>query len=89
MSDRETKIEAAIIAFAELHRWWTCKFVAPGLRGVPDRIFIRDGVVIFIEVKKVNEEPTVQQHKRHREMRAAGVAVYWFDNLNDAKKVLL
>lgn len=85
----EKNIEAAVIAFAELRGWWTCKFVSPGLRGVPDRILIRKGRVIFIEFKKPGEAPTEQQAKRHREMRAAGVEVFWFSALDIAKQILL
>jgi hypothetical protein len=55
---------------------------------VPDRMFIRRGVVLFIEVKKQGEEPTPQQRKRHKDMKAHGALVYWADNLDEAKRIL-
>lgn len=85
---REVEIERPACDYAESRGWWTCKFVAPGLRGVPDRLFIRKGQVVFIEFKAPGEVPTAQQHKRHRELRAAGVAVHWTDSLEEAKVIL-
>jgi len=84
----ESSIEADAITYAERHGWWIAKFVSPGLRGVPDRIFIRDGRVLFLELKRPGEEPTRQQLKRHREMRAHGAEVQWVDNLADAYELL-
>lgn len=69
--------------FAEGHGWWTCKFTSPGLRGVPDRIYLRERIgikrTVFVEWKKDGEPPSVQQLKRHREMRNAGAEVYVLD----------
>lgn len=87
-SELESSIESDAITFAKLHGWWVAKFVSPGKRGVPDRIFIRDGRVVFIEFKRGGKEPTVQQLKRHREMRAHGAEVHWVDNLKSAYQIL-
>lgn len=86
--ERESQIEKDIRLYAKRRGWWVAKFVSPGLNGVPDRIFIRRGCVIFIEVKKVGEEPTTQQAKRHKDMRDHGAKVYWVDNLEDAQEIL-
>lgn len=90
---RESVIEGDIVEYAESRGWWTTKYTSPGRRGVPDRIFLRkrqgEGKrTVFIEVKKVGEEPTVQQAKVHRDMRAQGAEVYWTDNLEEAKQWL-
>ena len=87
-SERESKIEKAIKEFAERFGWLCWKFVSPGLKGVPDRMFIKGGRVVFIEVKKFGEEPTRQQEKRGEELRAAGVEAYWVDTLEDARVIL-
>lgn len=84
----EAKVEAEIKRYAEAKGWWCVKFVSPGLRGVPDRLFIRRGRHVFIEVKRPGEEPTEQQYKRHREMRAHGAEVHWADNLDAVKEIL-
>lgn len=84
----EKEIEKAIRLFAIARGWLCWKFVSPGLRGVPDRIFIRAGRVVFIEVKRPGEEPNEQQANRHTELRAAGCEVYWVDNLRAARVIL-
>lgn len=84
----EADIESKVRAYAKRRGWWVAKFVSPGLRGVPDRIFIRNRHVIFIELKKPGEEPTTQQEIRHREMRAAGARIYWVTSLAEAMEIL-
>lgn len=84
----ESDIEGKAVTFAKAQGWWVAKFVSPGLAGVPDRLFIRGGRVLFIEFKKKNEEPSVQQAKRHRDMRAHGAEVHWVSNLKQAYDLL-
>lgn len=84
----ETDIEGEAVAFAKRHGWWATKFTSPGRRGVPDRIFIRDGVVMFIEFKRPGETLRTQQEKRIREMRAHGAIVHVVDNLKTAYDLL-
>lgn len=84
----ESEIESDITDFAEVRGWWQAKFTSPGLRGVADRIFIRRGRHVFIEIKRPGEEPTLQQQKRARDMRSAGAEVVWVDSLEKARAVL-
>lgn len=84
----ESDIEADIRKLALALGWLCWKFVSPGLRGVPDRIFMRAGRLVFLEVKKVGEEPSRQQEKRAAEIRAAGFECYWVDNVEDARAIL-
>lgn len=86
--DRETPLERQICKFAERRGWIVYKWVSPGVRGVPDRMFIRNGRVIFAEIKRADKEPSKQQGIRHAELRAAGVDVYSWDNMDDACAVL-
>ena len=85
---REIEIERPACAYAESRGWWQAKMVSPGLRGVPDRVFIRAGRVLWIEFKAPGEDATEQQKKRHREMRAHGAEVHVIDNLADARRIL-
>jgi len=80
--------ETDIVAYAEKRGWWAHKFVTPGLVGAPDRIFIRRGRVVFIEVKKFGEKPRATQRIVMANMEAHGAEVYWFDNVADAMEVL-
>lgn len=84
----EANIEGDAVKFAKANGWWVTKFVSPGKRGVPDRVFIRDGRVIFIEFKRTGEGLRVQQGKVAREMREHGAEVHMVDNLSDAYELL-
>lgn len=80
MSTRlEKSAEQEGCEYLEAHGWFVAKFTSPGLRGVPDRICIRNGRTVFIEWKRGNLVPSKQQEKRHREMREFGVEVYSFN----------
>ena len=52
-------------------------------------MFIHRGVVVFIEFKLPPNEPTELQWIEIREMMAHGAIVYWLDNLDDFRAVLL
>lgn len=77
-------IEQPAIEFAKRRGWLVYKFVSPSTRGVPDRIFMRDGHVVFCEFKAPGKRPTRQQRIRHREIEAHGGEVVWFDDLEAA-----
>lgn len=85
---RESKVEKDIRRYAEATRWWQAKFTSPSKNGVPDRVFIRKGIVLWMEVKRPGEEPTAQQYLRMKDMKKHGAIVCWVDNFNDAKKWL-
>jgi hypothetical protein len=80
----ESEVEGPAVEYAESRGWFCAKFVSPGLRGVMDRIFIRDGRVLFVEFKRPGKRPRTQQKKRIAEMIAHGAEVHSIDNLNDA-----
>ena len=86
--DLERQVERPAKAYAKERGWWLAKFTSPGLNGVPDDIFIRNGVVIFIEFKRPGGELRPQQVKRIREMREHGAKVHVIDNLGDAYALL-
>ena len=48
---RERDIEKKACDLAKAAGWLVFKFVSPSQRGVPDRIFIRQGRIVFIEFK--------------------------------------
>lgn len=85
----ESLIERRIREWAEAHGWWQVKLMRCSKRGVPDRLLLRRGRVVFIEVKAPGERPSLQQQLRMAEIRAQGVEVYWCDNVEDAIDCLL
>ena len=66
------------------------KWVSPNLRGVPDRILVKPGKVIFVEFKNPNGtgKLSAQQLKRHKELMALDQTVVVIDNVEDFKRLL-
>lgn len=85
---RESEVEAQIVGYAEGTGWWQTKFVPCGKNHIPDRLFIKRGVVLFIEVKRLNEEARKAQAVRHKEMGRYGAKVYTVDTFDAAKDIL-
>lgn len=79
-------VEEPAIAFAQRRGWWHTKITSPTRDSLPDDLFVRAGVYVWWEFKKLNEEPTPKQALRHREMRKHGMDVRWTDNLEDFKR---
>lgn len=84
----ESEIESQICDYAEATGWYQFKIMKASKRAIMDRIFIKDGVHVWAEIKREGETPRTQQELRAKEMRAAGaICVYW-DNFEDAKREL-
>ena len=78
---RESTVEAGLVAFAKKNGIWTRKFSSPAHRGVPDRIFIHMGKVLFLEVKRPGEKPTQLQEYELQLIRDAGGMAAWVDSV--------
>lgn len=52
MGKPEGLVENYLIRKCKKYGFWCKKFVSPGTSGVPDRIVIADGDVLFIELKR-------------------------------------
>ncbi len=85
---RESKVEKDIWQYAEATGWFVAKVVSPGKRGMPDRVFIKDGVTLWGEIKAPDEEARRQQQVRIRDMRKAGALVFVWDNYDTARRTL-
>jgi Holliday junction resolvase len=83
---RESKVEKEITKYAKATGWWQAKFVSPSKRGVPDRVFIKNGIVLWLEIKRPGEVPTAQQALRMTEMKKYGAIVAWVDSFDEAKE---
>lgn len=77
----EAKIEDEARRLARKHGIYTRKFTSPGHTGVPDRLFIFEGIVLFIEFKAEGEEPDPLQAREIRKLMAQGVLATWADNM--------
>lgn len=85
---RESAIEKAVCEAARRAGWLTYKFVSPTQRGVPDRLFIRDGDFVFIEFKAPGKRPSKLQDMQIAKLRKAGCEVHVVDNVENGKGVL-
>ena len=71
---RESYIEKAVCDYAKSKGWLVFKFL--GRRGVPDRIFIRNGTCFYIEFKAPGKEPTELQKRMHNKIKAENFNVF-------------
>jgi hypothetical protein len=84
----EKDIEGPAKQYAKKRGWMVVKLMRCDINSMPDTMFIRRGVVMFIEFKKFGIEPNDQQLKRHRDIRAKGIAVHVCDTLEMAHELL-
>lgn len=84
----ESKIEQKIVTFCRQHAIYTRKFASPSNRGVPDRLFCKDGKVVFIEIKREGREPTDLQKRELDTLRRHGMNATWCDSYSDATQIL-
>ena len=75
--DIERKLREAVIKAGGV----CYKFVSPGNNGVPDRVIILNGVVLFAEIKAPGKKPSIIQEIRIREMRNRGAWVEVIDSI--------
>ena len=72
---RESEIEAYLDLATRRAGGITRKFTCPGRSGVPDRIVILCGYVMFVEVKAPNGKLTALQEREHQVLRENGAVV--------------
>ena len=78
----ENNIEKYLLKEAKRKDILCYKFTSPGNNGVPDRIMIGNGQVIFVELKRPGAKPRELQQVIIRRMRERGADV----RLVDTKK---
>ena len=82
----EKTIEQALVKRVKELGGMAEKFVSPGRRSVPDRIVtLPGGVIIFVELKAPNKNPTPLQELDHERRRALGCDVRVINTLEGAR----
>lgn len=81
-------VQDRCVTHARGQGWLARKFKSPMRNGGTDYIFGKAGRVIFVEFKAPGKEPTELQAEEHGKLREAGLTVYWFDNVDEFKRVL-
>jgi hypothetical protein len=85
--DRETPVEQKTCEYAKADGWENRKM---GQNGDPDRLFWKDNVYVWIELKRPGKDihPLSQQALRKRELRLRCCWVGSFDNAGKAREFL-
>ena len=84
----ERDIEHKVTEIAKKHGWLSFKFVSPAQRGVPDRIFMKDGRIVFIEFKAPGKKLTDIQYYIIRRMVDFGCEVHVCDSVESGCNAL-
>ena len=85
----ERDIEKALIKRVKALHGKCEKFTSPQNNAVPDRLCtFHNGVMVFVELKRPNQKPTVLQARDHEQRRVMGFDVRVIDNLEDAQGFL-
>ena len=84
----EAQIEAAACRWAKEQGWYVAKFTIPARRSVPDRIFIKDGRVVFVEMKRPGGKLTEGQAREIERLQNAGAEVFVCFSVQEAKEAL-
>lgn len=84
----ESKIEATVTRYAKLNGWLAYKWTSPSNRGVPDRLYFKDGQLVIVEFKAPGKRPTPLQGSVHAKLSAQGFEVHIIDNIEEGKKLL-
>lgn len=84
---RESNIEGKVIEIARQHGWLVRKLQWAGRRGAPDRIFIRDALVIFVEFKKRKKDLEIQQALETQRLKDHGACVIRIDNVERGREI--
>ena len=85
---RESAVEKQICDWAKAQGIRTYKFISPGRKGVPDRMFIKDGIVSFLEIKRPGEKPTPMQFREIHGILDQNVFAFWCDDATRGIQIL-
>ena len=65
-----------------------CIKLLPSISGIPDRILIGKGKIIFVELKAPGKKPRSDQRVWIKKLRDHGAIVYVIDNIPDVDKFI-
>lgn len=85
---KESKIEKSVCDYAKNKGWLVYKFSSPNNKGVPDRIFMRRGIMFFMEFKSFGKSATNLQIFVMMKIERIGFKCYVIDNVEEGKRVV-
>ena len=81
-----SKVEKAACTWAKAQGWHCIKIAKTGIRGYPDRLFVRKGAHVWVEFKGATEALLPGQEGRIGDLAAAGATVWVCRDLETFKK---
>jgi Holliday junction resolvase len=84
----ESKIQKDIIKEAEKQGWYVVKIIQCNKNGFPDLLLMKNGRVIFIEVKDTGKQLRPLQEYRKKEIEKCGFEFFTLDNCKDLIYIL-
>lgn len=84
----ESGIERICRRMALAAGWLCWKIEGVGVRGVPDRVMMRGGAVIFVEFKRPGGVLSPHQVMRLAELARAGVRAHVVDSVDAFRAIL-
>lgn len=87
--DSEKLIEKTLAAEVKKLGGWSLKLVCQYVTGLPDRIVLMPGgVMFFAELKTTGKKPTAIQVKVHEKLRGLGFRVEVIDSIKQLNNIL-
>lgn len=86
----ESKIQKSIIDHLKKEGWFTLKIISANRNGIPDLMCIKDGRVVFFEVKQPGKKviPGGLQEYMISELRKQGVEAYEIHGVKEVKLII-
>jgi len=84
----EKDVEAALVRHAKKKNMLSYKFTSPSCRGVCDRIFISEGRVLFMEIKRSSGRLTDLQIRHQETLKKHGANAVVVYGIEQGKEVL-
>ena len=85
---REGLIEKKVTDNAKKNGWLSYKWVSTSQRGVPDRLYFKDGKCVVIEFKATGKKATPYQQAVHLRLAAVGIKVHIVDSVESGEVIL-
>lgn len=85
---RESEIEKKSVAAAKKLSWYSFKLLSTLVRGLPDRVFIGHGRIIFIEYKTATGKLSPIQQRIHAIFAEHGITVHVARSVEDTIRIL-
>lgn len=81
---READIEKKVKKWCEDHGYLFIKMSALSAVGFPDRMVLKDGRVMFLELKAPGKKPRPAQQEWRSRLHRCGFSAVWADNYDRA-----